>query len=582
MNKHYTSVTTNRTPRPRSKRLREQGIGSTNSTVVLNAETGGGGTSGDGHTHLNKTTLDKIANIDGDGYEYVEHLQETTTTDPETGQQTTEYEKRTDKVKAGYADLAYDLAEDSPAARRFLSRIADDIAEGRITFQQGLTTIGIAIFRGEAHYGTFIRSLYAGSGAGIDPQGNAEFESVRVRTYFEAVELIINRLTAIDGDQLLTEGDTIDRVEDLGDDTYGLYLHPKWEGYFTAISAGSVLKGIVNNLGAIALGMTTGTNAQMYTSWLRVNSVNPTLNYIEVTLYPDNQTPAGQNFPPCELMKIARWGHQTDTTRQSCLYLSSTEGRIVKYVHVTKPIIDRTNWGASFGTLPEFVRELTFTGDDGQQHPLPIRDGLDYMYIPGIITMDIIKIDWQGKPICEIVDRGQWSPYENYYFEAQNPDTGIYEISDVWYEGCKYRCCANLTTYAPGWNVTDWAMIEGNPDFTVEFNETETLFDPDRFDLTLYIIAKIYNLDVTDDILVTDVIWTRYSEDANGNERVASDNAWAIRRTAQGPIGKSIHLTVEDLDLNGYVPRKVRFTATVTLRDGMNNDAATDSASFEY
>ena len=93
MNKHYTSVTTNRTPRPRSKRLREQGIGSTNSTVVLNAETGGGGTSGDGHTHLNKTTLDKIANIDGDGYEYVEHLQETTTTDPETGQQTTEYEK---------------------------------------------------------------------------------------------------------------------------------------------------------------------------------------------------------------------------------------------------------------------------------------------------------------------------------------------------------------------------------------------------------------------------------------------------------------------------------------------------------
>ena len=391
--------------------------------------------------------------------------------------------------------------------------------------------------------------------------------------------MIINRLTAIDGDQLLTEGDTIDRVEDLGNDTYGLYLHPKWEGYFTAISAGSVLKGIINNLGAMALGMTTGSqNAQLYTSWLRVNSVNPSLNYIEVTMYPDNQTPAGQNFPPCELMKIARWGHQTDTTRQTCLYLSSTEGRIVKYVNVTKPIIDRTNYGATFGSLPDFVSTLT----DSQGNLLPIRDGLDYMYIPGVITQDIIRIDWQGDPICEYVDRGEWSPHETYYFKAQNPVTGIYEISDVWYNGCKYRCCVNNTTYAPGWNVTDWAMIEGNPDFTVEFNETETLFDPDRFDLTLYIIAKIYNLDVTSDILDTDVIWTRYSEDANGNERVASDNAWAIRRTAQGPIGKSIHLTVEDLDLNGYVPRKVRFTATVTLRDGMNNDAATDSASFEY
>ena len=582
MNKHYTSVTTNRTPRPRSKRLREQGIGSANSTVVLNAETGGSSTpSGDGHTHSNKAQLDQI-DTDENGYEWLTRLVERTITDPDNGEERTEYVQVKEKVKAGEADhaaFAHDLDPDSPANERFLSRLLNDIAAGNITFQQAIYVLGVAVFRGEAQFGTFVRSLYAGSGAGIDNLGNAEFESVRVRTYFEAVELIINRLTAIDGDQLLTEGDTIDRVEDLGDDTYGLYLHPKWEGYFTAISAGSVLKGIINNLGAMALGMTTGSqNAQLYTSWLRVNSVNPSLNYIEVTMYPDNQTPAGQNFPPCELMKIARWGHQTDTTRQTCLYLSSTEGRIVKYVNVTKPIIDRTNYGATFGSLPDFVSTLT----DSQGNLLPIRDGLDYMYIPGVITQDIIRIDWQGDPICEYVDRGEWSPHETYYFKAQNPVTGIYEISDVWYNGCKYRCCVNNTTYAPGWNVTDWAMIEGNPDFTVEFNETETLFDPDRFDLTLYIIAKIYNLDVTSDILDTDVIWTRYSEDANGNERVASDNAWAIRRTAQGPIGKSIHLTVEDLDLNGYVPRKVRFTATVTLRDGMNNDAATDSASFEY
>lgn len=582
MNKHYTSVTTNRTPRPRSKRLREQGIGSANSTVVLNAETGGSSTpSGDGHTHSNKAQLDQI-DTDENGYEWLTRLVERTITDSDTGEERTEYVQVKEKVKAGEADhaaFAHDLDPDSPANERFLSRLLNDIAAGNITFQQAIYVLGVAVFRGEAQFGTFVRSLYAGSGAGIDNLGNAEFESVRVRTYFEAVELIINRLTAIDGDQLLTEGDTIDRVEDLGNDTYGLYLHPKWEGYFTAISAGSVLKGIINNLGAMALGMTTGSqNAQLYTSWLRVNSVNPSLNYIEVTMYPDNQTPAGQNFPPCELMKIARWGHQTDTTRQTCLYLSSTEGRIVKYVNVTKPIIDRTNYGATFGSLPDFVSTLT----DSQGNLLPIRDGLDYMYIPGVITQDIIRIDWQGDPICEYVDRGEWSPHETYYFKAQNPVTGIYEISDVWYNGCKYRCCVNNTTYAPGWNVTDWAMIEGNPDFTVEFNETETLFDPDRFDLTLYIIAKIYNLDVTSDILDTDVIWTRYSEDANGNERVASDNAWAIRRTAQGPIGKSIHLTVEDLDLNGYVPRKVRFTATVTLRDGMNNDAATDSASFEY
>ena len=370
MQKHYTAVTTNRTPRPRSKRLREQGIGSANSTVVLNAETGGSSVpSGDGHTHANKSALDQIS-TDANGYEWLTRLVETTVTDPNTQEETTELQQVTEKVKAGYADMAHDLTPNSPVRQQFLSRLVDDVAAGNITFQQAIQVLGIAHFGGEAQFGTFVRSLYAGSGAGIDNLGNAEFESVRVRTYFEAVELIINRLSAIEGDQLLTEGDTIDRVVDLGDDCYGLYLHPKWEGYFTAISAGSVLKGIINNLGAMALGMTTGSqNAQLYTSWLRVNSVNPSLNYIEVTMYPDNQTPAGQNFPPCELMKIARWGHQTDTTRQTCLYLSSTEGRIVKYVNVTKPIIDRTNYGATFGTLPDFVRLLT----DSEGNPLPVR-----------------------------------------------------------------------------------------------------------------------------------------------------------------------------------------------------------------
>lgn len=577
MDKKYTSVTTNRTPRPRSKRLREQGIGSPNSTVVLNAETGGSSTpSGDGHTHSNKSALDQIT-TDSNGYEYLTYLKEVKTTDPETGEEVTDYERVTEKVKAGYADLAYDLAEDSPAAKRFLSRIADDIAEGKITFQQGLTAIGIAIFKGEAHFGTFVKSLYAGSGAGIDPQGNAEFESVRVRSYFEAVELIINRLSAIEGDQLLTEVDTIDSIDDLGNNCYGLHLHSKWEGYFTAISAGSVLKGIVNNLGAVALGYSNpGTNAQLYTSWVRVNSVNPSLNYMEVVMYPDDETPAGQNFPPCELMKIARWGHQTDTRRQSCIYLSSTEGRIVKLTGVTKPIIDATNYGATFGSLPDFVKEIV----DDEGNPLPFREGLDYMYIPGIVTMDIIRLNkWTGKPVCEYVDRGQWVEGENYYFEALNPDTQSYEISDVWYYGCKWRCCKNLTKTAPAWNNTDWAMIEGNPAFTVEFNDTDILFDPDRFDLTLRIIAKIYNQDVTDDILPADVIWTRYSEDANGVERVASDNAWAIRR---GGAGKSMHLTRDDIDFNGYVPKVVRFTATVTLRDGEGNEAAADKAVFEY
>lgn len=552
----YELKTFKRGQRPRSERLRELGGESTGGgSTVVTVNGSGSAVSPNDHYHANKQALDQIS-TDADGYEYLTRQKETT---DDKGNAV--YEQITEKVKAGYADVANDLTEDSPIRKQFLSRLVDDVAKGNITFEQAIRVAGVSYMGGGAEFGEFIKSLYAGKGAGIDAKGNAEFESVRVRSYFECLELIINRLSAIEGDQLLTEADTIDSVDDLGDNCYGLHLRSKWDGYFTAQAVGNVLKGIINTLAS--------GSGKYYTCWLRVNSVNTANNYIEVTAYPDEDTPAGKNYAPCEAMKIARWGNQTDTKRQSCIYLSSTEGRIVRLTGVTKPIVEASNYGATFGTLPEFLREMD----------LPIVEGQDYVYARGLIVQDIIRIDYQGRPVSEVIDRGQWDATANYYCEAINPDTGRYEISDVWYMGCKWRCAKTGTKTAPAWNNTDWAMVEGNPQFTVEFADTDYIFDPDRFALTLTIIARLYNMDITDDILPADVQWTRYSEDSKGNERVASDNAWALKRAN---AGKSIDLTIADCDLNGYMPRTLKFIATVTLRDGQGREAGTESAIFEY
>lgn len=552
----YELKTFKRGQRPRSERLRELGGESTGGgSTVVTVNGSGSAVSPNDHYHANKQALDQIS-TDADGYEYLTRQKEVT---DDKGNAV--YEQITEKVKAGYADVANDLTEDSPIRKQFLSRLVDDVAKGNITFEQAIRVAGVSYMGGGAEFGEFIKSLYAGKGAGIDAKGNAEFESVRVRSYFECLELIINRLSAIEGDQLLTEADTIDSVDDLGDNCYGLHLRSKWDGYFTAQAVGNVLKGIINTLAS--------GSGKYYTCWLRVNSVNTANNYIEVTAYPDEDTPAGKNYAPCEAMKIARWGNQTDTKRQSCIYLSSTEGRIVRLTGVTKPIVEASNYGATFGTLPEFLREMD----------LPIVEGQDYVYARGLIVQDIIRIDYQGRPVSEVIDRGQWDATANYYCEAINPDTGRYEISDVWYMGCKWRCAKTGTKTAPAWNNTDWAMVEGNPQFTVEFADTDYIFDPDHFALTLTIIARLYNMDITDDILPADVQWTRYSEDAKGNERVASDNAWALKRAN---AGKSIDLTIADCDLNGYMPRTLKFIATVTLRDGQGREAGTESAIFEY
>ena len=552
----YELKTFKRGQRPRSERLRELGGESTGGgSTVVTVNGSGSAVSPNDHYHANKQALDQIS-TDADGYEYLTRQKETT---DDKGNAV--YEQVTEKVKAGYADVAKNLAEDSPIREMFLSRLVDDVAKGNITFEQAIKVLGLASFGGGAEFGEFIKSLYAGKGAGIDANGNAEFESVRVRSYFECLELIVNRLSAIEGDQILTEADTIEAVDDLGNNCYGLHLRSKWDGYFTAQRENNVLKGIINTLAA--------GSGLYYTCWMRVNSVNTANNYIEVTAYPDEDTPAGTNYPPCADMKIARWGNQTDKTRQSCIYLSSTEGRIVRLTGVTKPIIEPENYGATFGTLPEFLRSMD----------LPIVDGQDYVYARGLIVQDIIRIDYKGKPISEVIDRGPWAAGAAYYCEALNPETGIYEISDVWYMGCKWRCAKTGTTTAPAWNNTDWAMVEGNPQFTVEFADTDYIFDPDRFSLTLTIIARLYNMDITDDILPADVEWTRYSEDANGVPRTASDNAWALKRAG---AGKSLSLTIEDCDLNGYMPRTLKFIATVTLRDGMGNEAGTESAIFQY
>ena len=182
MEKNYTAVITQRTPRPRSKRLREMGIGSAaGATVVMSGAAGGTTVTGDGHTHANLSALNEIS-TDTNGYQYLTQLREVE--NPKTGDTTVE--QVTEKVKAGYADVAKDLAEDSPIREMFLSRLVDDVAKGNITFEQAIKVLGLASFDNDvkirgllrllssAQSDGFIDSMTSGSGWRIDKDGNVQ------------------------------------------------------------------------------------------------------------------------------------------------------------------------------------------------------------------------------------------------------------------------------------------------------------------------------------------------------------------------------------------------------------------------
>ncbi len=422
--------------------------------------------------------------------------------------------------------------------------------------------------------GTFTAGLYNGTGAFIDGQGNAEFESVRVRSALEVLELIINRLSAREAEELFTESDTIESWTLRDDGTYDITVKEQYEGYFTAMTPGTVCKGIVNTLAKDfgVNGAQSTAPGKYYTSWFRVNSVNAPANSMNVSLYADTDVPGGRNYPPCELMTFARWGHQTDTTRQSCFMISSTDGRIVHLTGVTKPIIDKSNWGLSLGVTPEWLRNLELTDDNGQKYNLPLNPDYDYLYARGIVVQDLVQVDHQGKPKAEYIYRGMWDTnVTDYCHETWR--NGFFEVSRVTCHGCVWQCMKSGTRQEPSWNSTDWAFVEGNSQFTVDFAEGYQLYDLNNFNATLTIVAMLYNQDVTDALSVNDIEWTRYSEYADGTPRVNEDNLWSSQHAS---TGTQLILTRADLDVdNGYMPKTIRFTATVTWHDGQTQTIET-------
>ena len=348
------------------------------------------------------------------------------------------------------------------ADSRYLSGIRPDTAHAPIHFAQGLTSRGIQV-QGTANVeGAFsVGDFHAGmSGAGISADGTAEVERLTVRSKLEVAEMQINRLTAMEGDWLLTESGTVEHVEQRGAQ-WVLTMRRRFEGDFTAFAVHDVIKGIVSTAAVRAFRPNTPLptpEAAIYAvAWLRVESVDINENSITCSLYDNADVPGGANMQPCEGMNLARWGNTSIAERRSCLYLSSREGRIVHLQGVTAPKITAEHQRASFGTLPDFLKAELGEVVDGKD---------DYLFARGLVVQDIIRLDAKANPIPEIVDRGNWTKGAKYFGGTRNPTTGRFEISDVWREGTRWRCTTTKsegTTEEPAPNSTHWTLIQAKP-----------------------------------------------------------------------------------------------------------------------
>ena len=459
--------------------------------------------------------------------------------------------------------------------KMYLSKLNDDTAKGTITWEkvqkfiQGLIAEDLSQFKKGATFGEFIQGMLFGTGGRIDELGNAEFESITSRSSIIAKELITNRQTAMESNFVFTESGLVESVTEIpattedGNVTYDLKLQKRWNNDFTAFKENDVILASINTL---------TENGKYYDMWLRVLSVNTVTNTITVVCYPDNECPSKKNYPPCELARLIRWGNAVDEDRQSCWYISSSEGLLVWLDHVTKPIIDKTNYSLAMGKLPDALSFLF------QDFPTANkRDGA--FYAKWMMAASFQQIDYQGNPIYTTRDRGVWSlsvaqgdtPYRN----------GDRTIDTVYYLGCKWQCLEDKTTKPPTYSSTAWAFVEGNPYFTLEMLSSKywsfrlndlmaTNADGSwKVFTTLSVVGRLYNQDVTESMV--NVVWTRDS----GN--TTADNKWAL---SHANCGLSVDLTYEDLGGSAFKVGTVVFRCEAQIKDGETMFSEDVSVSF--
>lgn len=460
-------------------------------------------------------------------------------------------------------------------SKHFISKITDDTAKGTVTwekvqkFLQGLTAEDLSQFKKGATFGDFIQGMLFGTGGRIDELGNAEFESITSRSSIISKELIVNRQTAMESNFVFTESGMVESVTEIpaategGNVTYDLKLQKRWDNDFTAFKENDVVLASINTL---------AENGKYYDMWLRVLSVNTVTNTITVVCYPDNECPSKKNYPPCELARLIRWGNAVDEDRQSCWYISSSEGLLVWLDHVTKPIIDKTNYSLAMGKLPDALSFLF------QDFPTANkRDGA--FYAKWMMAASFQQIDYQGNKIYTTRDRGVWSlavaqgdsPYRN----------GDRTIDTVYYLGCKWKCLEDKTIKPPIYSSTAWAFVEGNPYFTLEMLSSK-LWNFRLNDLmatnadgswkvftTLSVVGRLYNQDVTDSMV--NVVWTRDSGDPT------ADNKWAL---SHANCGLSVDLTYEDLGGAAFKIGSVTFRCDAEIKDGETMYSEDVSVSF--
>lgn len=417
-------------------------------------------------------------------------------------------------------------------SQKYLSKKDADTAAGLITFLQGIVSTSVQV-------GDYQEGMTTGSGAMIDEGGNAEMQSLILRSFLKVPSLIYNKIEVTGGEMWNTTGGVIQSVVPDGLHSFVLTLDIE-DGDHVEFHIDDICKGIYN----------VGTG--FVTSYFRVVYVDDAAKTIRIVLGSDNAVPGGMNSNPVKFMNIAKYGNFTNKERQRSQYFSSSEQKIIMLSGVDDYIIRPENIVLQIGSL---------TGVDLPDN-LPINTEDASIYLKNVIAENFFQIDSKGEVIKQIIDRGLWvvDAVPEYVSNSQFQD-------EVYHKSCKYRCIVDGTNQEPRYDSTDWLLVAGDTSLGMFVSSSAgQSFKYNELYTTL--TATVYRgvTDITGDIMAEDWSWTRETSDVVGDAAWNSSHANATNTVSLTPF-----------DLNNTTGK---FTCTAYVRDGFNTEILTQEILF--
>lgn len=327
------------------------------------------------------------------------------------------------------------------------------------------------------HMWTFLKGIRIGtfiagrSGAQIDAAGNAEVESLYVRSWLKVQELIYNRLNAQEGDTSFSDVGTIEQITTGDDATQTATMRMRWDGDFTTFQPGDVVYGYVNKLDR-------ADAKEYYKAWAWIKSVDRAANQLVLVAYPNSETPAGTNYPLTEGMVISRWGNNIEPTlqtyinpeysavigkrgntyinkRQRTFFISCDSGNLVELMGVNKPKLEPGNYGTILGIIPDGLLDEKTEELINKDQP--------YLFARGIIVQDLIRVGYEGVTTRTANYRGIWSAQTaasttDYYRSTP----GMYDT--VTWNGALWQCVASKTIDEPKNSSAAWVKMTASLD----------------------------------------------------------------------------------------------------------------------